>query len=65
MPKDGDQQKCFHPDCRGTMTYRTNPRTDRSAEKPRTGDAIGSAPHPEHAGWICDADWHHHQFDRA
>ena len=66
MAKDGDQQKCSYTDCKGTMTYHTKLKIDQNADRPvQPGDTIGAAPHPEHAGWICDQDWHHHQFDRA
>ena len=65
MPRDGDQQKCFHTGCNGTMTYHTKLKVDQNADPPvQPGDTVGVAPHPDYAGWICDADWYHHRFDK-
>lgn len=65
MPKDDDQQKCFYAGCNGTMTYYTKLKVDQNANPPvQPGDTIGIAPDPNFAGWICDADWHHHRFDK-
>jgi hypothetical protein len=64
MPRDGDKQKCFYTDCNGTMTYYTKLKVDQNANPPvQPGDTIGTAPDPHSAGWLCDADWHHHRFD--
>ena len=64
MPRDGEQQPCFHTGCNGTMTYYTKLKVDETADPPvQPGDTVGLYPDPHYAGGICDVNWEHHRFD--
>ena len=48
------------------MTYYQKLKVDEQADPPvQPGDTIGQYPDRYSAGWLCDADWRHHDFDRA
>jgi hypothetical protein len=66
MAKQGDTERCTRTGCNGTMTYYQKLKVDENADPPvQPGDTIGLRPDRNYAGWLCDADWQHHDFDKA
>ena len=46
------------------MRYYEKLKVDEHADPPvQPGDTIGLYPHRDYAGWLCDADWRHHDYD--
>lgn len=64
MGNQDDTKHCTSVGCNGTMKYHQKLRIDEQAPPfVRPGDSEGAPPDPFYAGWLCDADWHHHDFD--
>ena len=63
VTKQGDTKRCTRTGCNGTMTYYQKLTVDEHRPFVRPSGIDGARPDPRYAGWLCDADWHHHDFD--
>ena len=46
------------------MTYYQKLKLDENSAPPvQPGDTIGVRPDPSYAGWLCNADWRHHDYE--
>ena len=65
MAKQDDTMPCSRKSCKGTMTYHQKLTANANVEPPvQPSGMVGTRPDPDYAGWLCDADASHVDWDR-